>query len=100
MDRSANQKPRDGHWAYFLWSGIEADTLNMSRFAPLNRSSNLEVERGLEASLSDNTMTSGDGVSPARSWSLMEDTTDDDHGAHGPAGIYMYRSVITPVPIT
>lgn len=45
-------------------------TLNISRLAALSLSSIRELERGLEASLSDKTMMSGEGVSLPRSGSL------------------------------
>lgn len=45
-------------------------TLNISRLAALRRSSMRELERGLEASLSERTMMSGDGVNRPLSCSL------------------------------
>lgn len=45
-------------------------TLNISKLAALSLSSIRELERGLEASLSDKTMMSGEGVSLPRSGSL------------------------------
>lgn len=45
-------------------------TLNISRFAALSLSSIRELERGLDASLSERTIISGEGVNRPLSWSL------------------------------
>lgn len=49
---------------------VESLTLNISRLAAFSLSSMRELERGLEASLSERTIMSGEGVSRPRSWSL------------------------------
>lgn len=67
------QQKHEKHFSLFLSICLfppPSFTLNISKLAALSLSSIRELERGLEASLSDKTMMSGEGVSLPRSGSL------------------------------
>lgn len=67
-----SRRPPPARCPHFPRAAEEALTLNISRFAALSLSSMRELDRGLDASLSERTIISGEGVNRPLSWSLWD----------------------------